>query len=370
MGQRHVHGGEHHRQAPRVEHHPDVAGAGQLGQQLGFLANGGTGSYDARVIAHKIRMNPTDARALLFDAWAEASRRAWNWALSEWERQHRDCVGGQRFKRYSRAGVVPRRRALEPQSGRTEAIGREPVAPADEGSPGGSRRHDGVDVAVGSRPRLPAAAQGSGRRLVRLSPPARDRTENRRLVEPVRGAGAEAERRPAHLLPSGQDIHIADRYIELPWGHRLRLLEAPRFRARVVGSTFSLKAERWSIALTMEFERKRQPPPPDTHAGVSLGARTLATVGARDSRRRRPVAAAASTCGSRRRTKARSTTSRSVTRLASPRVASASSAPISSAPAATISLPQPSHGTPCSSQKAYSRSRPSTQRTAFRESRG
>ena len=245
--------------------------------------------------------------------------------------------------RPSRRG--PRRGALEPRPGRTEALGREPVAPADEGSPG-------------------------SRRLVRLSPPARDRTENRRLVEPVRGAGAEAERRPAHLLPSGQNIHIADRYIEPPWGHRLRLLEAPRFRARVVGSTFSLKAGRWSVALTLEFERKRQPPPPDTHAGVSLGARTLATVGARDSRRRRPVAAAASTCGSRRRTKARSTTSRSVTRLASPRVASASSAPISSAPAATISLPQPSHGTPCSSQKAYSRSRPSTQRTTFRESRG
>ena len=49
-----------------------------------------------------------------------------------------------------------------------KALGREPVAPADEGSPGGSRRHDGVDAPAGSRPRLPAAAQGSGRRLVRL----------------------------------------------------------------------------------------------------------------------------------------------------------------------------------------------------------
>ena len=43
--------------------------------------------------------------------------------------------------------------------------------------------------------------------------------------------------------------------------------------------------------------------------------------------------------------------------------------PSSSTAASTISLPQPLHGTPCSSQKAYSRSRPSTQRTAFRESR-
>ena len=66
---------------------------------------------------------------------------------------------------------------------------------------------------------------------------------------------------------SGQDIRIVDRYIEVPWGHRPRLQEAPRFRARMVGSTLSLRAERWSDALTMEFERQRQPPPPDTHAG-------------------------------------------------------------------------------------------------------
>ena len=38
VGQRHVHGGQHHRQAPRVEHHPDVAGAGEIGQQLGVPA--------------------------------------------------------------------------------------------------------------------------------------------------------------------------------------------------------------------------------------------------------------------------------------------------------------------------------------------
>ena len=63
------------------------------------------------------------------------------------------------------------------------------------------------------------------------------------------------------------------------------------------------------------------------------------------------MAAAASTYGSRRRTKARSTTSRSVTPLACARAASVSSAPISPASAATISLPQRAQGTPCSTQK-------------------
>ena len=72
---------------------------------------------------------------------------------------------------------------------------------------------------------------------------------------------------------SGQDTRIVDRYIVVPGGRRPRLQEAPRFRARMVGSTLSLKAGRWSDALTMEFERQRQPPPPDTHAGVRLSAR-------------------------------------------------------------------------------------------------
>ena len=134
-------------------------------------------------------------------------------------------------------------------------------------------RHDGVDAPAGSRPRLPAAAQGTGRRLVRLSPPARDRTENRRLVEPVRGAGAEAERCPAHLLPLRPGHSHRGGTSSFGEAIARACKEAPRFRARVVGSTFSLKARRWSDALTMEFERKRQPPPPDTHAGVRLSAR-------------------------------------------------------------------------------------------------
>ena len=44
--ERHVHGGEHHRQTPRVEHHPDVAGAGELGQQLAVPAPAQTSSTE------------------------------------------------------------------------------------------------------------------------------------------------------------------------------------------------------------------------------------------------------------------------------------------------------------------------------------
>ena len=53
----------------------EVEPAGVGREHHGFLANGGTGSHDARVIAHKIRLNSTDAQALLFETWAEALRR-------------------------------------------------------------------------------------------------------------------------------------------------------------------------------------------------------------------------------------------------------------------------------------------------------
>ena len=38
VGERNVHGRQHHRQALGVEHHPDLAGAGQLREQLGMSA--------------------------------------------------------------------------------------------------------------------------------------------------------------------------------------------------------------------------------------------------------------------------------------------------------------------------------------------
>ena len=49
----------------------------------------------------------------------------------------------------------------------------------------------------------------------------------------------------------------------------------------MVGSTFSEYAGRWSVALTVEFERKRQEPPTGTHAGIRLGTGALATIGTR-----------------------------------------------------------------------------------------
>ena len=49
--------------------------------------------------AHRIRLYPTDAQARVFARWCDAARDAWNWALSESDRQHRDRADGRAFVR-------------------------------------------------------------------------------------------------------------------------------------------------------------------------------------------------------------------------------------------------------------------------------
>ena len=235
------------------------------------------------MIAHKIRLNPTDAQCRLFEEWSAASRRAWNWALSEWERQHRDRAGGQRFKRYGRAGVTP---VGEPWSPDPDAP--QPSAASLSRLLTKVRREAAAGTLEWMRPPFPARVY---RRPIRDLAAAwaafhRRRAAGQRIGGPSNPYGEPMPKRSdarRTFYLSGQDIRIVGGYIELPRGHRLRLLEAPRFRGRVVGSTFSLEAGRWSVALTMEFERKRQQPPGDTHAGVRLGATTLAAVGERTS---------------------------------------------------------------------------------------
>lgn len=234
-----------------------------------------------RVIAHKIRLDPTDAQARLFEVWAEASRRAWNWALSEWERQQLDRAGGQRFKRVGRTGLVP---VGEPWSP-------DPERPAPSAASLSRlltvvRREAPLGTVRWMRPPIPARVY---RQPIRDLVAAWSAFHRRRALGQKRGGpsnpfGGPVPKRtdaPRSFYLSGQDIELGGGYVELPFGHRVRVREAPRFRGRVIGSTFSEQAGRWSVALTVDFERKRQTPPTGTHAGLRFGAATLATIGTR-----------------------------------------------------------------------------------------
>ena len=41
------------------------------------------------LIAHRIALDPNDVQATYFARAAGTARFAWNWALGEWQRQHR-----------------------------------------------------------------------------------------------------------------------------------------------------------------------------------------------------------------------------------------------------------------------------------------
>ena len=49
--------------------------------------------------AHRIRLDVTEQQARTLARWCEAARLAWNWGLSERDRQYRDRVGGPAFDR-------------------------------------------------------------------------------------------------------------------------------------------------------------------------------------------------------------------------------------------------------------------------------
>ncbi len=118
-------------------------------------------------MAHKIRLNSTDAQALLFETWAEALRRELG-AVGE------GAPAPRLRGRPAIQAVQPSRHGPPSASpGAPIRTHRKPSAASLSRLLTKVRREAPADTTEwmrppGSRPRLPAAAQGSGRRLVRL----------------------------------------------------------------------------------------------------------------------------------------------------------------------------------------------------------
>ena len=219
------------------------------------------------VTAHRIRLDVTDQQARTLARWCEAARLAWNWGLSECDRQYRDRGGGP---------AVVRRRGKWIQ-----------VGPQWQPDPEASRE---------DLNRLTTRVRRGARLWWMVEPPARVyRTELRTLDEAWRrcrdGVAARPvpKRRTTSFGLSNQDVRLDGRRVRLPKLGWLRLAERLRWRGTVKTVRVSREAGRWYVAFGVDWDRQRGQAP-DVSAGLDVGVRTLAVLASADGRLQRRYA--------------------------------------------------------------------------------
>ena len=163
------------------------------------------------MIAHRIRLEVTDQQARTLERWCEAARLAWNWGVSERDRQHRDRVGGPAFAR-RRGRWIPVGPQWQP----------DPDAPRED-----------LD-------RLTTRVRRKAGLWWMVEPPARVyRTEFRTLDEAWRRCRDGLSRRPVPKRRatsfglSNQDVRLDGHRVRLPKIGWLRLTERLRWRGTV-----------------------------------------------------------------------------------------------------------------------------------------
>ena len=214
-----------------------------------------------KVTAHRIRLDVTEQQARTLARWCEAARLAWNWGLSERDRQYRDRVGGPAFDR-QRGNWIPVGEKWQP----------DPEAPREN-----------LD-------RLTTRVRREARPWWMVEPPARVyRSEFRTLDEAWRRCRDGLAGRP---VPKGratsfglsnQDVRLDGRRVRLPKIGWLRLAERLRWRGAVKTVRVSFEAGRWYLALGVDWDHQRRPAP-GVSAGLDVGVKTLAVLASADGR--------------------------------------------------------------------------------------
>ena len=213
------------------------------------------------MIGHRIRLDVTDHQARTLARWCEAARLAWNWSLSERDRQFRDRLGGR--------GFIRRR-------GKWVPVGLEWVADPE------ALRED--------LSKLITRVRRKARLWWMTEPPARVyRSEVRTLAEAWKRCIAKLGRRPTPKRRatsfglSNQDVQLDGSRVRLPKLGWLRLTERLRWRGKVKTVRVSFEAGSWYISLGTDWDRRRAAAP-DVSAGVDVGLKLLAVVASHDGR--------------------------------------------------------------------------------------
>lgn len=193
------------------------------------------------ILAHRIALDPNDKQATYFARAAGTARKAWNWALEEWNRQYQ-------------AGGKPNETVLRKQRN----------AIKDEQFPWMSE----------------VTKNAPQQAIKNLGAAFKNFFEERAGFPNFKKKGIHDSFRADNgpQIKGADAVALKDRQVRLPVVGWVRMRESLRFHGQVKSAVVSRTAGRWFVSLQVEIP---DPPVPDNQrpvVGVDLGIKTLATL--------------------------------------------------------------------------------------------
>ena len=191
--------------------------------------------------AHRIRLDPNNTQSTYLARAAGIARFAYNWALSEWQKQYEACKADPMLPRPSEAAL---RRQLN-------SIKRE--------------HYPWMLVVTKNAPQM--AIMQLGRAFENFF-------TGRARYPRLRRKGQDDR-----FTLTNEQFRIEGRYIRIPKLGWVRMREALRFAGKVVSASVARVADRWYASITVDTSDPPVPPADNQGAvGVDLGITALATL--------------------------------------------------------------------------------------------
>jgi putative transposase len=197
------------------------------------------------VRVHKIRLNPTTEQAKYFARACGVARFAYNWALAEWTRQHKE-------------GGKPNEAALRKQLNSIKAVEFPWMAEVTKCAPQVAIKNVGL------------AFNHFFRRVKLGKKPGYPRFKRKGIRDSFR-----ADNGPVNA--SSHAVQVVGRTVKLPRCGVVRMREELRLAGRVLGASVSRMADGWYVALSVETEERLKSAEDRGAVGVDLGIKALAT---------------------------------------------------------------------------------------------
>jgi putative transposase len=220
-------------------------------------------------LTHKIALRPTPEQANYFNRACGTARKVWNWALSEWNRQHK-------------TGLKPNAMALKKQFNTIKY--NDPEWLDKDGQPWIKTVHRDAHAQP-----FEYLGRAWSRFFNDVKAGARVAPDDKQLRRSLRKQGVKLAYRPVfkrkhdgrdRFYVANDKFKVNGRTIRLPKVGDVAMAEALRFDGKILGATVSRTANRWFVAIQVEvsdvqFYRCRTAH--ETN-GVDLGIKSAATL--------------------------------------------------------------------------------------------